>query len=277
MTLLNSTTSASISAINNIFSTPSLNFKNLISLLNNNVLQIILSAFFGGFFAGWFANFFESRRRVSEKRTDKYYEHRNTVVQIEHELIPVRVNMSRNIASINEAIESTNQNNIRLILRFYKLDFSTGLSLRLLNLDLINMYSETYSLLQSINADFEYIGNIISLIGDEINKNGKPDMNKLSMYVTFIIYLKDVCEKADKKTLELLSFCQCAIAIDEIKMKNLYIKNGGQINYKISKENLTKKSKETEKQENLPYKDGETRPKFVTPYLDIKKVIINGR
>jgi len=276
MKFLYSTASASISVTNNVSSIFTVNFKQIEALLNNNAFQIILSAFFGGFFAGLFAYIFESKRRSNEKRSDKYYEHRNTIVQIEHELIPVRVNMSRNISSINEAIENTNENNIRLILRFYKLVFSTGLSLRLLNLDLINIYSETYSLLQSINADFEYIGDIIKALQNEIN-NGKPDVNKLNMYKIFLTNLKKDCDKTDKKTLELLSFCQCAINIDDIKMKNLFIKKGGQINYKISKKDLNKKSNSTEKQENLPYKNGEERPKFVTPYLDIKKVIINVR
>lgn len=277
MIVSNSTNSASISAIKSIYSISPSNFKGLLVLLNNNTIQIIFSAFFGGLFAGLFAYIFESKRRLNEKRSDKYYEHRNTIVQIEHELIPVRVIMSRNIESINDALKNTKENNTRLILRFYKLVFSTGLNLRLLNLKLINMYSETYSLLQSINADFEFIGDIINALQYEINNRSEPDVNKLNMYSIFLSNLKRDCDTADKKILELLVFCKYSIAIDDIKMKNLYIKNGGQINYKLSKKNLNERSKEIEKQENLPYKNGEARPKFITPYLDIKKVIINER
>src|SRR5437762_1602869 len=88
---------------------------------------IIASAFFGGFFAALWTNRFETKRRIHDKRHDKYYEHRNTIVQIEQELIPLRVNISRDIASISQAIDNTNDQNIRLILRFYKLSLSTGL------------------------------------------------------------------------------------------------------------------------------------------------------
>ncbi len=104
------------------------------NLIKDSTFQIVLSAFLGGFFAALFSNHFESRRRIKELRRDKYFEHRNTVVQIEHELIPLRVNMSRNIASVEDALKNTNDNNIRIILRFYNISISTGLSLKLLNL-----------------------------------------------------------------------------------------------------------------------------------------------
>src|SRR3989344_3565614 len=111
-------------------------------LLNgaSSMAAIILSSFFGGLFAGWWSNYFETKRRIHDKRHDKYYEHRNTIVQIEQELIPLRVNISRDLASITDAIENTNDQNIRFILRFDRLFLSTGLGLRLLSLDFINMY-----------------------------------------------------------------------------------------------------------------------------------------
>lgn len=130
-------------------------------LLQNSTFQIILSAFSGGFFAAFFTNYFESKKRIHEIRRDKYFEHRNTVVQIEHELIPFRVNLSRNITSIDDALKNIDENNIRIILRFYQSSISTGLSLKLLNLTLINEYVETYSLIESLNTDFEYLNGII--------------------------------------------------------------------------------------------------------------------
>jgi len=59
-------------------------------------------------FAGLFSNYFESKRRIFDKRSDKYHEHKNTIVQIEHELVPARLNLSRNIQSLEDAIKHTN-------------------------------------------------------------------------------------------------------------------------------------------------------------------------
>jgi hypothetical protein len=58
------------------------------------------SAFLGGFSAGVFIYYFNSKSRLNELRHTKYFEHRTTMVQIEHELIGVRANLSRNIESI---------------------------------------------------------------------------------------------------------------------------------------------------------------------------------
>ena len=239
---------------------------------NGGIFITILSAAAGGFFAAYFNNIYESKRRFEDKRTDKYFEHRNTIVQIEHELIPVRVNMSRNLKSLDEALKNNHSNNTRLILRFYKLDFSTGLTLKLLNIDLINLYSEVYVLLQSINSDFQYVDGIVNAVRDELVKYRRPDESKLQMYSTIISHLKEQCEETDNKTLKLLSFCQAIIAMGDNEVKDLYVEQGGQIKYEIPEKILTAKAKETQRQENLKYKEGEKQPKFFTPYLDVMKV-----
>lgn len=80
------------------------NFTSLQNFFVSKSFEIIAAAFFGGLFAGLFSNYFESRRRIFDKRSDKYHEHRNTIVQIEHELIPARVNLSRNIKSLMDSL-----------------------------------------------------------------------------------------------------------------------------------------------------------------------------
>lgn len=264
---MDSSTSAYLLISNGVFKL----IDNIPNFLNSEVFKIILSAFSGGLFAGLFANYFESKRMLSEKRRDKYFEHRNTIVQIEHELIPVRVNMSRNIASIEDALTNINDTNIRLILRFYKLYISTGLSLKLLNLTLINQYSELYILIESINSDMRYIDGIVGSITADINK-GIMDSNKIQMYIQMLNHLKNRCGEADKKTLELVSFSQIIINQDDKKIIKTYLKKGGLIEYKIDNKEIKIKSKKTEKEENLEYKNGEARPKFIALYLDIKKV-----
>lgn len=234
---------------------------------------IVLSSFFGGLFAGWWSNYFETRRRIHDKRHDKYYEHRNTIVQIEQELIPLRVNISRDLASITDAIENTNDHNIRFILRFYKLLLSTGLGLKLLSLDLINKYAELYSALESFNSDIDYVSGMISSIRDD-EKEGKIDPSKVDSYKIFLPQLKDGAEQIDQKSLELLAMGKLAIGKDDKKIKEKYIDDGEEIKYTFGKKSLAQKYKSIKNEEDGSLHKDEKQPKFVAPYLDLKRVLI---
>ena len=182
------------------------------AIVNSSVglLSIIASAFFGGLFAGLWTNHFESKRRMNDKRIDRYYEHRNTVVQIEQELIPLRVNISRDFASITDAIENTNDLNIRFILRFHKLFLSTGLGLKLLSVDLINMYAQLYSAIETLNSDMDYISGMVDSVRDD-QKIGKIDPSVIESYKVFLPQLKDECEEIDQRSMELLAVIKLAI------------------------------------------------------------------
>lgn len=238
-----------------------------------NLAAIITSAFFGGLFAGLWTNYFELKRRIHDKRHDKYYEHRNTIVQIEQELIPLRVNISRDISSIGDAITNTHDTNVRFILRFYKLFLSTGLGLRLLNLDLINKYAELYSAIESFDSDIQYISGMVSSIMED-KKAGKIDDSMVESYKVFLPQLKDVCEQIDQKSLELLGMCKLAIGKDDKKIKDKYIADGKEIKYTFDKKSLDKKYEGVRKEENGSLHKDEKQPKFVSPFLDLKKVLI---
>ncbi len=244
-------------------------------LLNNQVVQIIISAFYGGLFAGLWANHFESKRRIEDKRRDKYFEHRNTIVQIEHELIPLRVNLSRNLASIDDAIANTQpDSNIRLILRFYKLKLSTGLSLQLLNLELINEYAQLYSLVESINSDFEYISGIIDSIKESIVSD-KVNRSMLNTYTQVLTPLLNACKEADEKSLNLLAITQVALKVDKNNSLKEYLKTGNQVSLEIDDSKLKAKREIILKEETRPPLEGEKPPKFIALYLDVKKVLIH--
>src|SRR3989344_6491762 len=70
------------------------------SLIFNYILKdnaaAIFTGFWGGLFAGLWGYYYQSKQRNEEKRADKYFDHRNVIVQIEHEMIPIRLNLSRN-------------------------------------------------------------------------------------------------------------------------------------------------------------------------------------
>lgn len=242
-------------------------------IFNSSYFQVILSAFFGGLFAGLFSNHFESRRRISDKRRDKYYDHRNTIVQIEHELIPVRVNISRNVNSLEDSLKSTNELNKRVILRFFKLKLSSGLSLNLLNLDLINLYADVHGQFETINNDIDYISQMVSSIVED-KKSNRIDTNLINTYFKFSDYLLTELEKTDQKSLELLAYCKSVLTRDEDDMLKKYLDMGGQIKYKIGTKTIKKTSDEISKEEINPYKKGEVHPRFITPFLDLKRVII---
>lgn len=233
------------------------------STINQNTFNIIISAFAGGFFAAFFTNVFESQRRKNEKRNDKYFDHRNTLVQIEHELSPIRLNLSRNLASLSDALENTNSSKVRVILRLYKLEITRGLSTKLLNLELINKYLDVSILLETINSDIIYLSELLI----KIQKERNPGL--LHLYTTQVAFLLDTCKKVDQKSMELLSMCRLALREDDQILVKSYIELGGLINYSFSKEILKKENTKVESEENRPYEEGEKRPKFVSSYLDI--------
>lgn len=242
------------------------------NFLSSKPFEVIGAAFFGGLFAGLFSNYFESKRRIFDKRSDKYHEHKNTIVQIEHELVPARLNHSRNIQSLEDAIKHTNPNNIRLIMRFYPLIFSTGLSLKLQNIDLINDYAEMYSTFESFNSDIKYIEGMIQMITID-QKNNKADESLLNSYVTMLEHLHKKSLEIEQESLRLLAKCQFILNTDDNKLKKIYLKNGDNIKYEITKEDLLLRSKMIEKEENRIPEDGEQQPKFFVPFMDLKKII----
>ncbi|MFZ3301326.1 MAG: hypothetical protein WA152_01275 [Microgenomates group bacterium] len=239
-------------------------------IFTNSFFQIIASAFFGGLFAGLFSNHFESKRRVADKRRDKYYDHRNTIVQIEHELLPSRVNISRDITSLTDSLTNTNEFNKRIVLRFYKLKITTGLSLNLLDIKLINLYAEVFSQFETINNDIDYINQmVISIVEDK--KHDRVDMNLVTMYFQFSEYLLIRLKETDQKSLELLAYCKLVLNKNEKKILKKYINDGGQIKSDLSEKSIKAVSRQVTKEENRPHKRNEAHPQFITPFLDLKK------
>lgn len=216
---------------------------------------------------------YEAKIKINDKRHDKYYEHRNTIVQIEQELIPLRVNISRDITAVADAITNTHKTNVRFILRFYKLSLSTGLGLRLLNLDLINKYAELYSAIESFDSDIQYISGMVASVMED-KKAGKIDESMVESYKVFLPQLKDICEHIDQKSLELLGMCKLAIDKEDKKIIDKYIKDGKEINYSFDKKSLSKKYEGIKEEEDGSLHKGEEQPKFVSPFMDLKKVLI---
>lgn len=79
---------------------------------------------------------------------------------------------------------------------------------------------------------------------------------------------------ADRKSLELVAYCKAVLSKDENDALKKYLKNGGQVKYNMGKETIKKSSDRISKEETKPYKKDEVRPKFIAPFLDLKKVII---
>lgn len=267
-----STPSSSLTSVFDTVTTARMLFTSAYRQIDNDTSRIILAAFCGGLFAGLFSDFFESRRRIREKRSDKYYDHRNTLVQIEHEIIPIRANMSRNLVSIEDALNNIDDNTIRIVLRLYTLDLSTGLSLKLINKTLINLYSETYISIQQINSDIQFINDLVSTIVSD-SKVSKVDVSKIRMYVEMLRYLKIECDKSDKQILELVSTCQAIFDVDDKAIVNRYMRHGGEIEYRLSKDKILAKSNKLEAEENREAQSGDERPNFLAAYLDIKRVV----
>lgn len=235
------------------------------------LVGIIVSAFLGALFSGLINNYFESRRRLKEKRTDKYFEHRNSIVQLEHELIPIRLNTSRNLAALEDAISNTNPTNIRFILRFYKLSLSSGLNQKFVSLDFINSYSQLYSAIEIFNSDIQYVEGLVYSVRENM-KEGKVDDSLNASYKKFLPHIKNECQEIDKKTFELLSKSKLAIGQEDEKIKKKYTEDGKEIKYTFNKKAMDKKNKEIEKEEDFNSHPNEPRPQFISPFLDLKKV-----
>ncbi len=243
---------------------------NIALFLSNNGLEIffvLLTSFSGGYFAALCTNIFESRRRIKDKRLDKYNDHRNTLVQLEHEIIPLRVNMSRNLRSLEISQEATNA--IRLILRFYNLKISSGLSLHILNLDLINSYSELYIKVETINSDMHYLEDFIEKIKNDIKEN-TVDENLIATYPLLIENLHNKCIEADDMSLELLSKIKHILSLEDTKTKKIYLKNGKLVDYEITESDIEFQTQKT-RDEEAPI-ESDTRTQFVAPYLDVRKM-----
>jgi hypothetical protein len=234
------------------------------------------SAFLGGFSAGLFTYYFNSKSRVKELRHTKYFEHRNTIVQIEHELIGVRVNLSRNLESIKIALE-VKENRYRFILRFFNLNISPGLSLRLLDLDLINKYSEMYIIFQSINSDIEYLKSMVEQIKSKLDiDNPNPTPSLITLMNNYLMMLDHVHKQlliADKMSLELVAICKIALSENPQSKLNEYVKTGGEIKYSVPKIDLDEKMKDISTEEDRSGSDVDPRPKFVALYFDLIRVI----
>lgn len=244
-------------------------YRFIASITNIKIVEIVLSAFFGGLFAAYWTYTFEIKRNLLDKRREKYNDHRNTIVQLEHELMPLRINLSRDQASINDALDTQTDTKTRLILRFYKLKLSTGLSLKLVNLDFINKYSELYSLIESINADFDYLNDLSQRIQAEIGTNRfKPSY--LVVYRTMLPVLKVHCDEVDKKSLDLLIYAQLALRQNNKKTLEKYLDSGDLIEYHIDPNEKTKQTRKITREETRAPKEGEVRPQFASLYLDIE-------
>jgi hypothetical protein len=213
------------------------------------------------------------RGRLRNKRLDKYVEHRNTIVQIEHELIPARKNMGNNIRALEDAVKQFKKGAPRLILRMYETTLSTGLSLKIVNLELINDYAELYILLKKINSDIDYLNQLVENIQMRGEK-GKEFISLITAYEKLIEYLLKQCKKADNKILLLIAKCQIVLDYgeEEKSLKRKYINDGQEIEYNFSERDIQKKKDRVTKQESRPYADEETPDEVFMLYLDVQLV-----
>jgi len=241
------------------------------------IFQVFISSI-GGILAAILTFRLDSKGKMQNKRLDKYADHRNTLVQIEHELAPTRVSVGNNIKALEDAVQQFDSGVPRLILRMYKSDFSTGLSLRLINLELINDYSKIYILLKKINSDIDYLNQIVEKIQLWLEQE-KDFSSLLVAYEKLIRYLVIQCKKADKKILDIVAKCKIALSLDEQeeKIKNKYRKDGKEVIYSFPKNSLDSKKADIVQQEKRPYIDGENPDQTFMLYLDLKLVIKQRR
>lgn len=231
-----------------------------------------MSAFSGGFFAGLWTYHFQYKQNIKERKLQKYIEHRNSLVQIEQELIPLRINMSRNISSIKGAIENTNTDNIRLVLRFFRLNLAHDFGLKLLNLDLINLYADFLIRINTLNSDFDYIDSMIKQIMKG-PKSGIAFPSLLDGYRSMITYLNEKCIEVDKLSLDIDSMCKIILSRDDKKIKENYLKNNSEIKYIIEKNELNIQKNKILAEELRKPRKNEKSPNFFAPYFDLKKVV----
>ncbi|GEM_PF-2712697 len=255
-------------------------FPNLITtiwnFISNATISLFISAFLGGFSAGVFTYYFNSKSRLNELRHTKYFEHRNTLVQIEHELVGARVHLSRNLESIKTALE-VKDNRYRFILRFFDLSISSGLSLRLLDLNIINKYSELYIIFQSINSDIEYLRGMVHEIQSKLDiDDPKPTPALISLMNNYILMLSHINNQlltSDKMSLELVAICKIALLEDPKHKLREYINKGGEIKYLISKTEIEEKIKKISDEEDKPGSEKDPRPQFVALYFDLVRIV----
>lgn len=255
-------------------------FPNLITtiwnFISNATISLFISAFLGGFSAGVFTYYFNSKSRLNELRHTKYFEHRNTLVQIEHELVGARVHLSRNLESIKTALE-VKDNRYRFILRFFDLSISSGLSLRLLDLNIINKYSELYIIFQSINSDIEYLRGMVHEIQSKLDiDDPKPTPALISLMNNYILMLSHINNQlltSDKMSLELVAICKIALLEDPKHKLREYINKGGEIKYLISKTEIEEKIKKISDEEDKPDSEKDPRPQFVALYFDLVRIV----
>ncbi|HVZ67538.1 MAG TPA: hypothetical protein VG917_04715 [Patescibacteria group bacterium] len=247
--------------------------------ISDETIALFISAFLGGFSAGLFGYYFNSKSRVKELRHTKYFEHRNTIVQIEHELIGVREDLSRDLESMKLALEVRNDR-YRFILRFFDLNISSGLSLRLLDLDLINKYSQLYIALQSINSDIKYLQSIVTQLQDKIdidNPNITPAiMSLMNMYETMLEHTFNQLLIADRMSLELVAICRVALEDDTETTLEKYENRGGEIKYSITKTQIDKEIMSISQEENRPGSKEDPKPRFVSLYFDIYRIVVGN-
>lgn len=244
------------------------------AVISDSTISLFISAFLGGFSAGVFTYYFNSKSRLNELRHTKYFEHRNTMVQIEHELLGARINLSRNIESTKQVFE-VKDDRYRFLTRLFKLEISPGLSLRLLDINFINKYSELYIIFQSINSDISYLQSMVEKIESKIDiDNPNPSRAIISLmdnYMTMVEHLHNQLITADKMSGELIAMCQVAMSeAPEVKLKE-YIKKGGEIKYTVSKIEINKKLKSISEEENRPGTKTDPRPKFIALFFDLVK------
>lgn len=235
----------------------------------NNVVNVLISSV-GGIAAALVTYYLDSRGRIREKRAERYLLHRNTLVQIEHELIPLRLNIGRDLKTLDETIAGCDENSTRVILRTYKLELSSNLGINMLDINLINKYSELYTLVESINSDLHYLEGITESIKTEA-KQGQINFSGISTYLTFLPILRVSCRKADRLSLTLLSMIRCVLNDNDSPSRKYFESSGKLEKYNFSKKDLLKDQKKIISQENRPFKNGKRPDKFVVFYLDLKK------
>lgn len=253
----------------------------LLNMFTDNRTIQIVAALVGGFSAGLFSYIYEKKRVREEKITIKYHEHRNALVQIEHDLIESRVLIARNISSIEDALQVTDR--YRLILRFFPIFLSKGLNLKILNLDLINKYFQLLSQLELINSDFEYIKGLVSQIREVLQSPELQNSNSYSQFVmqslvdSYILLITNthkLCILADKDIADLIAMCRIAMNQDSESLIREYIKVPKQINYDFSKKEIEKIKLRIHEEETRPGTDADPRPQFVAPFMDVLKIIV---
>lgn len=232
-----------------------------------NIVDLgIVSA--SGIIAAQYTYLLSQKGNIKEKRRDKYFKHRNTLVQLEHELIPARIDIGNNIKAFEDAIENTGPNKLRLILKMNKIDISTGLSLNLLDLEIINDYSKLYVLIKKINSDISYLDILLNKI-----QEGQRSQDILDSYKLLQSHMLSQLRKIDDLGLDLLIKCQLIFKQDDEKLSKIYEKTEKLFGYDFDKKEIDEKKEEITNEETRPPNPGEEPDKNFLLYLDINRTI----